>query len=109
MFITEDVLNTEKDHVEGFAPEVWRVFVSHRGCPYSVQENEQPILHSLLLYPQFQALMRAHSLTHTDTHTHTLTHSLTYTRCKPRASALAAFLLPHPLRPILHNDNRWRG
>jgi hypothetical protein len=22
MFITEDVLNTEKDHVEGFAPEV---------------------------------------------------------------------------------------
>lgn len=27
MFITEDVLNTEKDHVEGFAPEVgvsWR-------------------------------------------------------------------------------------
>lgn len=37
LFITEDVLNTEKDHVEGFAPEVAWV------TRYGNTEMEKPI------------------------------------------------------------------
>ncbi len=37
LFITEDVLNTEKDHVEGFAPEVAWV------TKYGNSEMDKPI------------------------------------------------------------------
>jgi prolyl-tRNA synthetase len=46
MFITEDVLNTEKDHVEGFAPEVaWvtRAGTSEMDKPIAIRPTSETV------------------------------------------------------------------
>lgn len=58
MFITEDVLNTEKDHVEGFAPEV--AWVTKAGN----SEMEKPIAirptSETVMYPYYAQWIRSH-------------------------------------------------
>eukprot|EP00197_Chlamydomonas_leiostraca_P011469 CAMPEP_0202869006 /NCGR_PEP_ID=MMETSP1391-20130828/11562_1 /ASSEMBLY_ACC=CAM_ASM_000867 /TAXON_ID=1034604 /ORGANISM="Chlamydomonas leiostraca, Strain SAG 11-49" /LENGTH=536 /DNA_ID=CAMNT_0049549243 /DNA_START=245 /DNA_END=1855 /DNA_ORIENTATION=+ len=58
LFITEDVLNTEKDHVEGFAPEV--AWVTKCGNT----EMEKPIAirptSETVMYPYFAQWIRSH-------------------------------------------------
>eukprot|EP00878_Enallax_costatus_P002799 GHUV01002991.1.p1 GENE.GHUV01002991.1~~GHUV01002991.1.p1 ORF type:complete len:549 (+),score=178.34 GHUV01002991.1:215-1861(+) len=58
MFITEDVLNTEKDHVEGFAPEV--AWVTRAGS----REMEKPIAirptSETVMYPYYAQWIRSH-------------------------------------------------
>ncbi|KAG2446146.1 hypothetical protein HXX76_000743 [Chlamydomonas incerta] len=58
LFITEDVLNTEKDHVEGFAPEVAWV------TKYGNSTMEKPIAirptSETVMYPYFSQWIRSH-------------------------------------------------
>jgi len=58
MFITEDVLNTEKDHVEGFAPEV--AWVTKAGNT----QMEKPIAirptSETVMYPYYAQWIRSH-------------------------------------------------
>ncbi|GLC45746.1 hypothetical protein PLESTB_000502900 [Pleodorina starrii] len=58
LFITEDVLNTEKDHVEGFAPEVAWV------TKYGNSTMEKPIAirptSETVMYPYFAQWIRSH-------------------------------------------------
>lgn len=58
LFITEDVLNTEKDHVEGFAPEVAWV------TKYGTSNMEKPIAirptSETVMYPYFSQWIRSH-------------------------------------------------
>eukprot|EP00195_Chlamydomonas_chlamydogama_P010373 CAMPEP_0202894502 /NCGR_PEP_ID=MMETSP1392-20130828/3899_1 /ASSEMBLY_ACC=CAM_ASM_000868 /TAXON_ID=225041 /ORGANISM="Chlamydomonas chlamydogama, Strain SAG 11-48b" /LENGTH=539 /DNA_ID=CAMNT_0049579229 /DNA_START=202 /DNA_END=1821 /DNA_ORIENTATION=- len=58
LFITEDVLNTEKDHVEGFAPEV--AWVTKCGNT----EMEKPVAirptSETVMYPYFSQWIRSH-------------------------------------------------
>ncbi|MEW5303570.1 MAG: hypothetical protein WDW36_006249 [Sanguina aurantia] len=58
LFITEDVLNTEKDHVEGFAPEVAWV------TRYGNTEMEKPIAirptSETVMYPYFSKWIKSH-------------------------------------------------
>jgi len=58
LFITEDVLNTEKDHVEGFAPEV--AWVTKTGS----SDMEKPIAirptSETVMYPYYAQWIRSH-------------------------------------------------
>eukprot|EP00879_Flechtneria_rotunda_P019474 GHRR01020453.1.p1 GENE.GHRR01020453.1~~GHRR01020453.1.p1 ORF type:complete len:238 (+),score=53.99 GHRR01020453.1:432-1145(+) len=58
MFITEDVLNTEKDHVEGFAPEVaWvtRAGSSEMDKPVAIRPTSETVM-----YPYYAQWIRSH-------------------------------------------------
>ncbi|WIA22172.1 hypothetical protein OEZ86_008613 [Tetradesmus obliquus] len=58
MFITEDVLNTEKDHVEGFAPEVaWvtRAGNSEMDKPIAIRPTSETVM-----YPYYAQWIRSH-------------------------------------------------
>jgi prolyl-tRNA synthetase len=58
LFITEDVLNTEKDHVEGFAPEVaWvtRCGNSEMEKPVAIRPTSETVM-----YPYYSQWIRSH-------------------------------------------------
>lgn len=58
LFITEDVLNTEKDHVEGFAPEVaWvtRSGQSELDRPIAIRPTSETVM-----YPYYAQWVRSH-------------------------------------------------